>query len=232
MEVYITDSYSIFNKIIGNRSIDKKNLNRLKKSIHKIGLQQPILVNENLSIVDGQHRLQAVKELNIPVQYFISNKTSENDIDELQVSKPWNAFDYCDRNAKRGNEDCIKAIDIANEMNDESNNKFSVINAITLLSESMSTSIMQSLKNESYKINIERAKNIFKCLQILSTNNSTRFNPYSAVNSRVLKRVDKAVGGLNVKIIEKITNKNYLMCYNNQMEQYNYFYDLYKKYNK
>jgi hypothetical protein len=37
---------------------------------------------------------------------------------------------------------------------------------------------------------------------------------------------------LNVKIIEKITNKNYLMCYNNQMEQYNYFYDLYKKYNK
>ena len=65
MQLKSTKTYSIFNKVIGNRNLDSKNLSRIKNSINEIGLQMPILVNENKSIIDGQHRLQAAKELKI-----------------------------------------------------------------------------------------------------------------------------------------------------------------------
>ena len=36
-------------------------------------LVSPILVNEKMEVIDGQHRLQAQKELNLPT-YYIKNK--------------------------------------------------------------------------------------------------------------------------------------------------------------
>mgnify|MGYP003676458481 CR=1 FL=1 len=74
MHLKSTKSYSIFNSIIGNRNLDSKNLKRIKESINEIGLQMPILVNQNKSIIDGQHRLQAAKELEIPITYTIADK--------------------------------------------------------------------------------------------------------------------------------------------------------------
>ena len=86
--------------------------------------------------------------------------------------------------------------------------------------------------NNTYKIDVKRAQRIFEALHLLSYNNSIKFNPYAALNVRALKRIDAAVGGLMFPIIERITKKHYLVCYNNETEQYNYLRDLYKKYNK
>ena len=63
MHLKSTRTYSIFNKAIGNRNLDPKNLKRIKESINEIGLQMPILVNQNKSIIDGQHRLQAANKI-------------------------------------------------------------------------------------------------------------------------------------------------------------------------
>ena len=131
MQLKSTKTYSIFNKVIGNRDLNSKNLNRIKDSINQIGLQVPILVNENKSIIDGQHRLQAAKELQIPITYIISNESCEDNIDQLQISKKWTAYDFCNRNALKGNKDCQKAIKIAEEWSLETNGKFSKINIIT-----------------------------------------------------------------------------------------------------
>ena len=233
MEIRTTRSYSIFNKVIGNRDLDSKNLQRIKESIKDIGLQMPILVNKNISIIDGQHRLQAAKELNIPIAYIISQDTSEENIDQLQISKKWTALDFCNKNALKGNKDCSKALRIANQWNLDTNKKMSKINAIALLHENAScTNIKIALRNNTYKIDVKRAQRIFQALHLLSYNNSIKFNPYAALNVRALKRIDAAVGGLLFPVIEKITKKHYLVCYNNETEQYNYLRDLYKKYNK
>ena len=233
MEIRTTSSYSIFNKVIGNRDLDKQNLQRIKESISNIGLQMPILVNKNNSIIDGQHRLQAAKELNIPVCYIISQDTAEDNIDQLQISKKWTALDFCNKNALKGNADCKKALRIANQWYIDTNKKMSKINVIALLHENAScTNIKIALSNNTYKIDIKRAQRIFEALHLLSYNNSIKFNPYAALNVRALKRIDAAVGGLMFPIIERITKKHYLVCYNNETEQYNYLRDLYKKYNK
>ena len=84
----------------------------------------------------------------------------------------------------------------------------SKINVIALLHENASCSnIKIALSNNNYKIDVKRAQRIFECLNLLSYNNSIKFNPYAALNVRALKRIDAAVGGLQFKIIEKITFK-------------------------
>lgn len=229
MQLKSTKTYSIFNKVIGNRNLDSKNLSRIKNSINEIGLQMPILVNENKSIIDGQHRLQAAKELKIPVTYIISNESNEENIDQLQISKKWTCLDFCNRNALRGNKDCQEALKIADEWFIETNGKFSKINILTLLHEKNSIQTINDLKSNNYKINLTTAIRIFNALKILSLNNNPKFNSYSVNNSRVLKRMDLIVKGLSFKTIEKITRKNYLTSYTNSTDQFNYLMDLYKK---
>ena len=90
----------------------------------------------------------------------------------------------------------------------------------------------QDIKKNTYKINVNKANRIYECLTILNYNNSIKFNPYTALTVRALKRIDTAVGGLAFPIIEKITKKHYLVCYSNETDQFNYLRDLYKKYNK
>ena len=233
MHLKSTRTYSIFNKVIGNRNLDPKNLKRIKESINEIGLQMPILVNQNKSIIDGQHRLQAAKELEIPITYIVSKDSCEQNIDQLQISKKWTALDFCNRNALRGNKDCQRALKIAEEWFIETNGKFSRINILALLDKGYNLGgVIKCLRNNIYEININNAIRIYNALKILSLNNNPKFNSYSATNSRVLKRMNRSTNGLDLNVIEKITKKNYLICYTNANDQYNYLMDLYNKYNK
>ena len=229
MQLKSTKTYSIFNKVIGNRNLDSKNLSRIKNSINEIGLQMPILVNENKSIIDGQHRLQAAKELKIPVTYIISNESNEENIDQLQISKKWTALDFCNRNALRGNKDCQKALKIADDWFIETNGKFSRINTITLLHNAKSIKTRHDLKKNNYKIDVTIGIRVFNALKILSLNNNPKFNPFTFKNSIVLKRMDNVLKGLSFNVIEKITRKNYLTSYTNSADQFSYLMDLYKK---
>jgi len=49
---------------------------------------------------------------------------------------------------------------------------------------------------------------------------------------QALKRLDFKVGGLDIKLIEKMAKKHYLNYYQGIPDQLQYMYDLYKKYNK
>ena len=230
-QIRITTDYSIFLHVIGNREINKSNVNRLKESINEIGLQVPILVNENKAVVDGQHRLQALKELNLPVTYVQSAITKEEHIPDLQVSKVWTALDYAKRNAAQGDKQCIKALDIVEEWHESTNKRFGKIVILELLNHAQTNALKLYLKNKTYKIDIDNAIRVFNCLNILSKNKSVRFNPYTANNVRALKRLNKNMKGLKYKVIEKF-NKHYLDSFTSGQEQYNYLKDLYKKYDR
>jgi hypothetical protein len=67
-----TFDYEKFQFLEGNRDISIASVNQLKKSFISYGsLRQPILVNENYEIIEGQHRYMACKELGIPIEYVI-----------------------------------------------------------------------------------------------------------------------------------------------------------------
>lgn len=63
-EIKRTNNYDMFKRLEGNRFVDPKKVNKLKKSINEVGyISNPIIVNEKMEVIDGQHRLEALKEL-------------------------------------------------------------------------------------------------------------------------------------------------------------------------
>ena len=70
MEIKKTTDYTLFKKLEGNRDVVRTNA--LVKSIKEFDLTMysPIIISEELRIVDGQHRFEACKQLGLPI-YFI-----------------------------------------------------------------------------------------------------------------------------------------------------------------
>ena len=67
-----TTDYGIFKKVPFNRQKDKNHVKELQKIILKENLLHlhPILINEKMEIIDGQHRLEAAEALGLPIFYI------------------------------------------------------------------------------------------------------------------------------------------------------------------
>ena len=72
-QVQSTNEHSIFQIQVGNRPINNNHVARLILSMKERYLMAPLIVNQKMEVIDGQHRLKAHKELNLPT-YFIENK--------------------------------------------------------------------------------------------------------------------------------------------------------------
>lgn len=108
-----TKDYSIFKTCSMNRPIDPSNLKKIKASLQANNLLEfdPIIVNSSMEVVDGQHRLEAAKELGIPIWYVINQSSGDEDIILLNAAKKsWSIDDYCNFYAKRGNSNYEKLI--------------------------------------------------------------------------------------------------------------------------
>ena len=78
---YQTSDLSIFKQIDGNRIPNLQHIKRLADSIRVYGMKcNPILVNERMEVIDGQHRLMAAKEAESFVYYIIVNGYSLNEV--------------------------------------------------------------------------------------------------------------------------------------------------------
>jgi hypothetical protein len=93
--VHTTTDYFLFKPIDGNRNKNILHINRLKKSMNDHYLFTVIIVNERYEIIDGQHRFEVIKELNLPLHYITCQGYGLNEVHILnQNSKTWNADDY------------------------------------------------------------------------------------------------------------------------------------------
>jgi hypothetical protein len=68
--VYITTKYSQFKILSDNRDVNSLHVKRLVESFNDMHLVCPIIVNENMEVIDGQHRLQASIETGLPIYYI------------------------------------------------------------------------------------------------------------------------------------------------------------------
>lgn len=96
-EVEQTTNYEQFKDIASNREVDYRHVNKLAKAIAKKNLLHlnPILCNEKLEVIDGQHRLEAAKFLNVPVFYITDGSVSKADIADINSNaKNWSIIDY------------------------------------------------------------------------------------------------------------------------------------------
>lgn len=92
-----TKDYEQFKLLDLNRNLNRKHINELKDSISKNGylVSNPIIVNENMEIIDGQHRFVALKEQGMEVPYeIITDKDYSTIIDLNTTQRKWNIEDY------------------------------------------------------------------------------------------------------------------------------------------
>ena len=99
-----TNDYGMFRVLNGNRDIKQKHVDELKRSMETIGiLDVPILVNEKFEVIDGQHRLEAIKQLGGTVPYTVKPGLGLKEcIDMNNDQSPWDTTTYIASKAKIG----------------------------------------------------------------------------------------------------------------------------------
>lgn len=103
-KVQLTDRYNKFRHMQGNREINERNVLRIMDSIKKIGwIPNPILVTPKLEVIDGQHRLEALKRLNLPVEYIVIDGATADVVREMNDKQfRWKAEDFSRSFAEEG----------------------------------------------------------------------------------------------------------------------------------
>lgn len=97
MKVEKTKNYSLFHTVSGNRPINNSHVVRLARSIEALNLleQNPIIVDNNFCVIDGQHRLIAAMQLGEAIYYTKTAETGLTPVHLLNVNtKPWSMQDY------------------------------------------------------------------------------------------------------------------------------------------
>lgn len=95
LNIYKTYDYGMFKIMHDNRSVNTLHVQRLVESFKAKHLVSPIIVNERKEVIDGQHRLLASQETNLPVYYIVLKGYG---IEEVQIfntnQKNWGKVDY------------------------------------------------------------------------------------------------------------------------------------------
>jgi len=90
-----TTDYSIFKAMNGNRKVNLGNVRRIVASKKIKDLPVPIIVNEKMEVIDGQHRLAACKELGTAVKYIVAEGLTLEDVQRMNTNMHnWGDVDY------------------------------------------------------------------------------------------------------------------------------------------
>lgn len=102
--IYTTKDYSRFKKLEGNRGVSTQRVEIIKRSIENVGyVTNPIIVNEKFEVIEGQGRLQALKELELPVDYIIEDGCGIQQCVALNMRNTnWKLNDFIKSYADRG----------------------------------------------------------------------------------------------------------------------------------
>lgn len=93
--VQITNNYSMFKKLGENRVINMLHVKRLIESFRICYLICPIIVNELLEIVDGQHRHEACRLTGFPIYFIVVPGYGIKEISILNSNqKNWTKLDF------------------------------------------------------------------------------------------------------------------------------------------
>lgn len=119
--IYETYDYDTFRFEVVNRNIDENQVNQLKKILEENGsFISPIVVAKDRTIIDGQHRYHALKELGLPVRFILGEETGDLQQDIIKTNnmrKNWSFTDYLEAYAQM-NENYRQALMLIEEFKD------------------------------------------------------------------------------------------------------------------
>lgn len=87
----------MFGEFEANRELNHRHVKTLMESIAQKNLLHltPIIVDHDMKIIDGQHRLEAARQLGVDIYYIVDDGISKGDISHLNSNKKnWTLMDY------------------------------------------------------------------------------------------------------------------------------------------
>ena len=118
--VFKTTDYGKFKILGGNRAVKKARVVRILASIDKVGYRMsPIIVNSRYEVIDGQGRLAALKERNLPVYYVIDADAGIEECRMLNIGMAnWGMMDFIESYASGGAADYLALVPFVREYTD------------------------------------------------------------------------------------------------------------------
>jgi len=224
-EMHKTNDYSLFKSVIGNRPICRINFRNLVKSISKDNLLplNPIIVNQNMQIIDGQHRLEVAKHLEIPIYYMIINNTGLKQIYSLNAAqKKWSYMDYIISYSVQGLKDYTRLLEFIKEYKLPLSHSFAYLDII----QDSKTTIQKIIEG---KLSI--SEDDIKNAEINLSNFLAIEKYFESINIKLIKafiKITKHKGFSLNRLKSKLKQKPELAkCYSNYQQNLRMFEDVY-----
>lgn len=115
-----TKDYDMFVFRVDNRDhISELHVQKIVESIKVKNMleMRPVIVNKKMEVIDGQHRILAAKQLDLPIYYEIDNDADGEEVIAYNISKAWTTKDYLNYYAKHNYPEYIKLAKFCKEQN-------------------------------------------------------------------------------------------------------------------
>lgn len=100
-----TTNYGLLKTIKSNRAVNDQHVKKIMDSVQQKNLLRirPALVNEDMVLIDGQHRHEACRRMKIPIPFQVSKGLTKDDIRFLNsAQKNWSFMDFINYYAVEG----------------------------------------------------------------------------------------------------------------------------------
>lgn len=108
MQATSTSDYDQFQILTSNRKVSKAHVRSLVRSMEEnptLFEFRPILVNDAMFIIDGQHRFTAAQQLGLPIWYIIGKNLTIADTQAMNMNqRNWTPIDFARSYAALGKE--------------------------------------------------------------------------------------------------------------------------------
>lgn len=200
-EVYKTNDLSIFKFTKFNRNVvhTREMLEQAKQ-----GFISPIIVNEYMVVIDGQHRLEHAKEAGVPIEYIIKPGLDENDIVRMNTTqRKWSMLNYIESYANQGSEEYVALLNLLNQ-------KYANITETIVIARDRTNhtnSINEDVKNGNFKfVNFQETLNFLKYYQKFREETKTPKRSKVALALYALFRIEGFDGD---RLIKKVLQKKF-----------------------
>lgn len=151
-KIETTVNYDKFVVLGGNREIRDRHVKKLMATIQKRNLLHlyPITVSDRMEVIDGQHRLEAAKRLNLPIYYIVDKTLTLSDTQLINTNmRNWQLLDFVNSYIDRGDEDYIGLKEFVDEYSLPISISASLLAGVTTM---RTDGVINHLKNGHFKV--------------------------------------------------------------------------------
>lgn len=199
-EVYKTDDLEMFKFTKFNRNVLFTD-EMLKQA--KEGFISPIIVNEYMVVIDGQHRLEHAKKAGVPIEYIIKPGLNEHDIVRMNTTqRKWNMMNYIESYANQGSEEYVSLLNLLNK-------KYANTTVVIQVArnQTASTGVSKLIKSGGFEfINFEETLNFLKYYEKFRKETDTPKKTKPALAMYSLFRIE---GFDEDRLIRKVLQKKF-----------------------